>query len=105
MEQWLRQMIKSSPSTPTPHIKRETNQETPPTSSSSVPKRKRKRLTTKQLQEELPFHGSLDTPGSGAQDRLERLNKEERSKSRSRGTIETLAWLGRLGSRQEVDEN
>ena len=84
VEQWLKQMIKGSPSTPKPQIKRETKQESssPSTSSTavSVPKGKRKRLTTKQLQQELSFQGSIDTPGSSAQDRLERLTKEYKKK-------------------------
>ena len=96
VEQWLKQMIKGSLSTPKPQIKRETKQESssPSTSSTavSVPKGKRKRLTRKQLQQELPFHGSIDTPGSSAQDRIERLTKEYKKKARARA-VERLKPL------------
>ena len=98
VEQWLKQIIKDSPSTPKPQIKRETKPESssPSTSSTavSVPKGKRKRLTRKQLQQELPFHGSIDTPGSSAQDRIERLTKEYKKKARARArAVERLKPL------------
>ena len=83
VEQWLKQMIKGSPSTPKPQIKRETTQETPPTSSPSVPRGKRKRLTRKQLRAELPFYGCPDTPGSTAQNGIERLTKEYKKRARA----------------------
>ena len=96
VEKWLKQMIKGSLSTPKPQIKQETKQESssPSTSSTavSVPKGKRKRLTRKQLQDELPFHGSIDTPGSSTQDRIERLTKEYKKKSRVRA-VERLKPL------------
>ena len=88
VEQWLKQMIKGSPSTPKPQTKRETKQESSSPSTSptvvSVPKGKRQRLTRKQIQQELPFHGSIDTPGSSAQDRIERLTKEYKKTARAR---------------------
>ena len=89
MEQWLKQVIKGSSSTPKPQIKREIKQEvsTPLAASATatVPKVKRKKKRSKKkLQEQLPFHDSIDTPGSSIEERLERTTKEYKKKGRAR---------------------
>ena len=106
VEQWLKRMIKGSPSTPKPHItlsglvkkgKASTSKGSPSTSRGDVSDirtrleaiRERRKTLEKKLAE-MSFW------------QRQRQRQRQRSCSRSR-TIKTLARVGRLGPRQKVE--